>query len=298
MNDLFPKPAVPAHDENEKKGQELAKLAGPSTSGEVAKSGVSNSPAGSGVEGDLNLTRGSVSDSSLIGLANGTLPVGHRGSAAGRTVEQITSPTVYGLKDYVPFSQRPLLRQILDLPGELKNLFAPAFEYSIKDIRNRVSSMWHMDEPQLSQIVNQKLLDHLIAMYERRQGNKYAFVEPLQREYRKYCDSSDCQQALQAEVWQKKKEVVFTCLVLDKAGATTRHNSPPSEDETKSFFVTVLAFADYLASVSSGPTTLLVQSQGRTQNGHFKHTGIWWSDKIAHQFGLGSGQMKIKLHDQ
>ena len=241
----------------------------------------------------------SESDGNSNNHSQETLPQSHRNVGAKDNVMAGNSPVTYGRRDCTLWEERGLVHRILDIPYGLRYFFGPVPTYSLTEVRRRVCTMWSINEPQLSEMVNQKLLSHLTAIYDRRRDNKYAFIEPLKRDWKTYVNGSDCLQACSVEIWPKRKGiVVFDCYADDKAGVDDRYPGPPSEDATKSFCTTLIAFADYLNASGSCAETLLFKCDGRflgIKGG--TERGLWWSNKVAHQFGLRSGEMKIKLRD-
>jgi hypothetical protein len=201
-----------------------------------------------------------------------------------------------GRRDYLPHHLRNFFHQIVDLPHAFIVCFGPVPRYSLETVKDRVCEMWQTTPNQLQDMVNKELLGTLIAIHDRRSRNNKAFITNLLRTYASKLKDSDSIQMLRAEVTIHKNKVFLTCFITDPPGISKRDGRPRSEKETKSFFATVFAFAEYLRSSGSDYATLSVRCKGGGAAELMDRIGSWFNERISYQAGLRDWRMRIVLN--
>lgn len=225
------------------------------------------------------------------------LPGSFRSAEVRDEYEQGTKKVNLGRRDLLPYHLRTFFHQIVDLPHALIVFFGPVPRYSLETVKDRVCEMWQTTPNQLQDMVNKELLGTLIAIHDRRSRNNKAFISDLLRTYASKLKDSESIQMLRAEVTIHKNKVFLTCFITDPPGIHKGDGRPRSEKETKSFFATVFAFAEYLRSSGSDYATLSVHCGGGGAAELFEPIGYWFNQRISYQAGLRDERMKIVLKD-
>lgn len=195
------------------------------------------------------------------------------------------SMEVYDRRDLVPWTQRPLLQRLMDLPGEMwrEHQRTPM---PLHEVERRVGHIWSLTHEQMELVVNPRVVQLLTDIYHRRSEKADGYIGDLVYQYNHGCIEAKSAIALSPKMTILGDRVRLVITPDATYRFAPEDNARVSESATKEFLLSVLSFAKSLKELNPSLSFLEVEYAPGGGRLHSSLCAHWYNHRVAHQFGL------------